>query len=566
MSSQTSAYSSIFSFLSSQDAAALAELYGSRWCAVAVLQSLPSHARTVLLRLAAIRVRVSEPFVLSWFRPTASRHNERAAQAALETLRRLSLVGCPPGRGPTLTLNGVEELEGGLGINLGFAASLQEAWASADEVPWQRATREAAAVAAAAAAPSSAAAGSVAGADVQRRAAPTAAAIERYASSRWNVILHFLVDLTGASSPDPRVADLLLSTGLIREGAGIDPNTGEVIDDDDVDADTRRRPQGAEDKRDAGTEADGGPDKAAVDGEWLPPGLSASSAPRHSSKRPRPSDDSAPASAPQTRAHIAAAQHAAETGSGEENKAASDGGGGGGDYGATGNGDGGDAVDVRGARRIRASITKAGYEFLLKDTSVQLWTFLSEYIRTAEVRSMRTVDILVFLFELSFCRAGEGCSVSALTDTQRRLLEDFASFGLVYVPDGGGDAGGGSDSALLFYPTSLSVILTQPDSASATMSDVFRLSPGRDAPPGGADAAVAGSIGGEQGAEGGGALAAGPDAGTGLGAARFLAAQQSAAVTSDSKLTLIVEKNLFVAFPRLRFPLLMGIAAVLQLL
>jgi hypothetical protein len=81
------------------------------------------------------------------------------------------------------------------------------------------------------------------------------------------------------------------------------------------------------------------------------------------------------------------------------------------------------------------SITRAGYEFLLRDTAVQLWTFLSAYLTSAESREMRTIDILVFLLELGFCSAGSGYALSALTEKQRTLLDDFTSFGLVYVPD-----------------------------------------------------------------------------------------------------------------------------------
>lgn len=81
------------------------------------------------------------------------------------------------------------------------------------------------------------------------------------------------------------------------------------------------------------------------------------------------------------------------------------------------------------------SITRAGYEFLLRDTSVQLWTFLGEYLATAESRGMRKIDVLSFLLQLGFCEAGAGYAVSALSSTQQDLLDDFASFGLVYVPE-----------------------------------------------------------------------------------------------------------------------------------
>ena len=66
---------------------------------------------------------------------------------------------------------------------------------------------------------------------------------------------------------------------------------------------------------------------------------------------------------------------------------------------------------------------------------MQLWTFIDEYLRTAPARGMATTEILAFLFEIGFCKPRQGYAISALNDTQRSLLDDFASFGLVYVPE-----------------------------------------------------------------------------------------------------------------------------------
>ena len=129
-------------------------------------------------------------------------------------------------------------------------------------------------------------------------------------------------------------------------------------------------------------------------------------------------------------------------------------------------------------------ITTGGYEFLLKDTGLQLWTFLHEYLRTAPARGTPTTEILAFLFEVGLCRPREGYAVSALTPSQRALLDDFASFGLVYlppeqelVPEAGLTAAQRAAAAALpggafayddaaggrrFFPTSLAAILTQP--------------------------------------------------------------------------------------------------------
>ncbi len=162
-------------------------------------------------------------------------------------------------------------------------------------------------------------------------------------------------------------------------------------------------------------------------------------------------------------------------------------------------------------------MTKGGYEFLLKDTSVQLWTFMHQYLSTAVERDMRAADILAFLFELGFCKLGQGYAIAALTDTQKRVLEEFASFGLVYIPDdqrvhsrgnsdsssssssmvdvssdgwgtttasissSSGNASGSSSTVAAttdtkrFYPTSLAIILTQSETSAIAVADTFQL-------------------------------------------------------------------------------------------
>ena len=91
-------------------------------------------------------------------------------------------------------------------------------------------------------------------------------------------------------------------------------------------------------------------------------------------------------------------------------------------------------ADIMAKGNCAVSITRAGYEFLLRDTAVQLWTFLRAYIESAGTRGTRPIDVLAFLLELGFCTAGSGYAVSALSPSQRALLTDFESFGLVYIP------------------------------------------------------------------------------------------------------------------------------------
>jgi hypothetical protein len=128
-------------------------------------------------------------------------------------------------------------------------------------------------------------------------------------------------------------------------------------------------------------------------------------------------------------------------------------------------------------------ISKRGYEFLLKETGVQLWTFTDQYLRTAARKRMEAgatagggggagiqhnaSDVLSFLFQLGYCTLGRGYAIRALTDAQRAILADFASFGLVYVPKGrrgehSASIGGSATEPLLFYPTPLSIVMTRP--------------------------------------------------------------------------------------------------------
>ncbi|XP_012928339.1 general transcription factor IIH subunit 4 isoform X2 [Heterocephalus glaber] len=51
-------------------------------------------------------------------------------------------------------------------------------------------------------------------------------------------------------------------------------------------------------------------------------------------------------------------------------------------------------------------ITSAGFQFLLLDTPAQLWYFMLQYLQTAQSRGMDLVEILSFLFQLSFSTLG----------------------------------------------------------------------------------------------------------------------------------------------------------------
>ena len=53
------------------------------------------------------------------------------------------------------------------------------------------------------------------------------------------------------------------------------------------------------------------------------------------------------------------------------------------------------------------SITKDGFQFLLMDTSAQVWYFLLQYLDTASARNLDLAECLGFLFQLSFSTLGQ---------------------------------------------------------------------------------------------------------------------------------------------------------------
>lgn len=53
------------------------------------------------------------------------------------------------------------------------------------------------------------------------------------------------------------------------------------------------------------------------------------------------------------------------------------------------------------------TITRDGFQFLLMDTSSQVWYFLLQYLDTATARNLDLVECLGFLFQLSFSTLGQ---------------------------------------------------------------------------------------------------------------------------------------------------------------
>ncbi|XP_068026115.1 LOW QUALITY PROTEIN: general transcription factor IIH subunit 4 [Melanerpes formicivorus] len=97
-------------------------------------------------------------------------------------------------------------------------------------------------------------------------------------------------------------------------------------------------------------------------------------------------------------------------------------------------------------------ITSAGFQFLLLDTPAQLWYFILQYLRGAEARGMDLVEILSFLFQLSFSTLGKDYSVEGMSDSLLTFLQHLREFGLVFQR---------KRKSRRFYPTRLAIALAQ---------------------------------------------------------------------------------------------------------
>ncbi|GLG94312.1 hypothetical protein R5R35_013875 [Gryllus longicercus] len=93
-------------------------------------------------------------------------------------------------------------------------------------------------------------------------------------------------------------------------------------------------------------------------------------------------------------------------------------------------------------------ITREGFQFLLLDTSSQVWYFILQYLDTVETRGLDLVECLTFLFQLSFSTMGKDYSTEGMSEHLLVFLQHLREFGLVYQR---------KRKAGRFYPTRLAL-------------------------------------------------------------------------------------------------------------
>lgn len=106
-------------------------------------------------------------------------------------------------------------------------------------------------------------------------------------------------------------------------------------------------------------------------------------------------------------------------------------------------------------------ITSAGFQFLLLDTASQLWYFTLQYLKTAQSRGMDLVEILSFLFQLSFSTLGRDYSVEGMSESLLTFLQHLREFGLVFQR---------KRKSRRYYPTRLAITLAAGVTTSSSSS------------------------------------------------------------------------------------------------
>lgn len=81
------------------------------------------------------------------------------------------------------------------------------------------------------------------------------------------------------------------------------------------------------------------------------------------------------------------------------------------------------------------SITRDGFQFLLMDTSAQVWYFLLQYLDTASARNLDLVECLGFLFQLSFSTLGQVCNKLLTFEIRNEVTFKWTIFSQDYSTD-----------------------------------------------------------------------------------------------------------------------------------
>jgi len=96
------------------------------------------------------------------------------------------------------------------------------------------------------------------------------------------------------------------------------------------------------------------------------------------------------------------------------------------------------------------SITSSGFQFLLMDTSSQVWYFMIQYLETLRSTPENLIQCLSFLFQISYSVLGKDYPVRNLKEVQYDFLQHLREVGLAFQR---------KRKSKRFYPTRLAINL-----------------------------------------------------------------------------------------------------------
>ncbi|KAL3938031.1 MAG: hypothetical protein SGBAC_006970 [Bacillariaceae sp.] len=110
-------------------------------------------------------------------------------------------------------------------------------------------------------------------------------------------------------------------------------------------------------------------------------------------------------------------------------------------------------------------ITRKGYDFMLQDSTQQVWHFVLQYLQSIERQGNEKAvvfkrEALLVLVCLSYAKFGECYASAVLSKDGRRIVRDLALFGLLYVKKVGKKS--------IFYPTRIAMQLVGGAEASSS--------------------------------------------------------------------------------------------------
>lgn len=126
-----------------------------------------------------------------------------------------------------------------------------------------------------------------------------------------------------------------------------------------------------------------------------------------------------------------------------------------------------DPNDKQFQRVAELKITNHGFQFLLQEINVQIWSLLLQYLKMSEFLKLDIVVILNFLFMLSSLEFGKAYSTKKMNKFELFLLKEFSNYGLLFK----------KPTQDWFYPTRMATILTSDAisirTSSAAMNNVI---------------------------------------------------------------------------------------------